>query len=201
MAVYGYARVSTADQSLERQIAALRGRGIAPEAIHTETASGDGMRRPVLDHLRSELLEPGDTLVIHSLDRLSRRTAHIIVLLDELHGRGIRVESLHEALDTGTPDGRFQINLLGALAQREREILAERTREGLAAARAQGKLIGRPVRVTRDQHENVLALRDSGWSHRRIASATGLSASTVARIIRGTTAGHAGYRSGAEPLA
>lgn len=198
MSLYGYARVSTEDQSLSRQLDALTGRGVPREHIHQETASGAAARRPVLDHLTADVLTAGDTLVIADLDRLSRRTARLIMTLDDLTARGITVESLYERVDTSTADGMFSVTLLGALAQRERDRIAERTRAGLEAARARGRRPGRPVAVTPEQYETVLMLRPLGRSYRQIAAATGLSASTVARICREETPGHEQYRRDSE---
>ncbi|GAB2539536.1 recombinase family protein [Brachybacterium huguangmaarense] len=197
MTLYGYARVSTEDQSLQRQLDALAARGVAREHIFTETGSGAAERRPIFDHLVADVLQEGDQLVVTDLDRLSRRTARIILTLDELAGRGVVVESLYERVDTTTADGTFSMTILGALAQRERDRIAERTRAGLAAARARGRHPGRPVSVTPEQHETVLMLRALGKSYRQVAAATGLSASTVARICRAETPGHEGYRAGA----
>lgn len=196
MTLYGYARVSTEEQSLERQLDALEARGVLREHIHEEKASGASERRPVLDHLVSDVLATGDTLVITDLDRLSRRTARIILTLDELASRKITVESLYERVDTSTADGLFSVTILGALAQRERDRIAERTRAGLEAARARGRHPGRPVTVTPEQHETVLMLRGLGKSYRQVAASTGLSASTVARVCREETPGHDRYRHG-----
>ncbi|GAB4097804.1 hypothetical protein GCM10028787_32790 [Brachybacterium horti] len=196
MTLYGYARVSTEEQSLERQLDALEARGVLREHIHEEKASGASERRPVLDHLVTDVLATGDTLVISDLDRLSRRTARIILTLDELASRKITVESLYERVDTSTADGLFSVTILGALAQRERDRIAERTRAGLEAARARGRHPGRPVAVTPEQHETVLMLRGLGKSYRQVAAATGLSASTVARVCREETPGHDRYRRG-----
>ena len=191
MTLYGYARVSTEEQSLERQLDALLARGVERERIHEEKASSAAERRPVLDHLLGEVLAAGDTLVITDLDRLSRRTARIILTLDELATRGVTVESLYENVDTSTADGLFSV----------RDRIRERTRAGLEAARARGRHPGRPVAVTPEQHETVLMLRGLGRSYRQVAAATGVSPSTVARICREETPGHSRYRQGQqEPL-
>lgn len=194
MTLYGYARVSTDEQNLGRQLDALTAHGVLPENLHQEKVSGAAPHRPVLDQLTSDVLTEGDTLVVTDLDRLSRRTSRLILTLDELTNRGITVESLHERVDTSTADGMFSVTLLGALAQRERDRIRERTMAGLEAARGRGHRPGRPVAVTPEQHETVLMLRGQGRAYRAIASATGLSASTVARICRGETPGHDAYR-------
>lgn len=193
MALYGYARVSTGDQSLARQLDALTNRGVARESIHEEVVSTRA-RLPVLDHLIEHVMSPGDTLVIDSLDRLARDTARIIITMDDLFKAGITVESLYERVDTTTADGICTMTIFGALAQRERDRLSERTRAGLAAAAKRGHRPGRPIAVTPEQHATALMLRGQGQSYRGIASATGLSPSTVARICREETPGHATYR-------
>ena len=97
-------------------------------------------------------------------------------------------------MDTSTADGLFSVTILGALAQRERDRIRERTRAGLEAARARGRHPGRPVAITPEQHETVLMLRGLGKSYRQVAASTGLSPSTVARICREETPGHSRYR-------
>lgn len=201
MTLYGYARVSTEEQSLQRQLDALLARGVEAENIHEERASGASERRPILDRLLTDVLAAGDTLVITDLDRLSRRTARIILTLDDLASRGVTVESLYENVDTSTADGLFSVTILGALAQRERDRIRERTRAGLEAARARGRRPGRPVSVTPEQYETVLMLRGLSKSYRQVAASTGLSASTVARICREETVGHETYRSRVEQQA
>lgn len=197
MTLYGYARVSSDGQELGRQIDALVQRGVPRERIYEETASTRG-RLPVLDRLTREVMGEGDTLVIDSLDRLSRDTARILVSVDDLRRQGIALESLYERVDASTADGAFTLSIFAALAQRERDRLSERTRAGLEAARARGHRPGRPVAVTPEQHETTQMLRGLGKSYRQIAAATGLSASTVARICRGETPGHEHFRASAE---
>lgn len=197
MTLYGYARVSSDGQELGRQIDALVQRGVPRERIYEETASTRG-RLPILDHLTREVMGEGDTLVIDSLDRLSRDTARILVSVDDLRRQGIALESLYERVDASTADGAFTLSIFAALAQRERDRLSERTRAGLEAARARGHRPGRPVAVTPEQHETTQMLRGLGKSYRQIAAATGLSASTVARICREETPGHEHFRASAE---
>lgn len=192
--LYGYARVSTDEQNLARQIDALRARGVEAGHIFQEKVSGAARTRPVFDHLVTEVLAPGDRLVVHDLDRLSRRTSRLILTVDDLQSRGIAVESIREGVLTGSADGAFQVGLWALMAQRERDRIRERTQEGLAAAARRGKRPGRPVSVTPEQHETVVMLRALGKSYRQVAAATGLSASTVARISREDTPGHQAYR-------
>lgn len=194
MSLYGYARVSTDEQNLSRQLDALAAHGVFAENIHQEKVSGAAPHRPVLDRLTSEVVAEGDTLVVTDPDRLSRRTSRLILTLDELTSRGITVESLYGQVDTSTADGMFSVTLLGALAQRERDRMRERTMAGLEAARNQGHRPGRSVAVTPEQYETVLMLRGQSRTYRAIAAATGLSVSTVARICLGETPGHDPYR-------
>src|SRR5690625_8021184 len=120
MTLYGYARVSTEEQALARQLDALLARGVAREHVYEETASGASERRPVFDRLLADGLRAGDTLVITDLDRLSRRTARIILTLDDLASRRVVVQSLYENVDTGTAAGLFSVTSSAALAQRDR---------------------------------------------------------------------------------
>ena len=144
-ALIGYARVSTSGQLLDRQQHALAEAGCL--RVFADKLSGKTADRPelaaCLDYLR-----PGDTLVVPSLDRLSRSLADLIAIVGTLRRRGVGFKSLHEALDTATPGGRLVFHVFAALAEFIREIIVSGTREGLAAARARGRVGGRPTVVT-----------------------------------------------------
>ena len=141
----GYARVSTIDQHPELQLDALTNTGCLK--IFTDTASGKTDSRPELDRMLDQL-RPGDTVVVWRLDRLGRSIAHLIELTDHFADRGVEFCSLTEGIDTTTPGGRLVFHIFAALAQFEREIIVERTRAGLAAARARGRGGGRPLVMT-----------------------------------------------------
>src|SRR5574339_1104017 len=137
----GYARVSTADQTLGLQKDALTAAGC--ERLFSDTASGARADRPGLDEA-VDFLRPGDTLVVWRLDRLGRSLRHLIDTLGALDQRGIGFRSLQEQMDTTTSGGKLVFHVFGALAEFERDLIRERTQAGLLAARARGRLGGRP---------------------------------------------------------
>ncbi len=146
MALIGYARVSTDEQSPALQFDALASAGC--ERIFTDSASGAIASRPALDEAISAL-SPEDTLIVWKLDRLGRSLSHLIGLVSLLEKRGVAFRSLSEAIDTTTASGRLLFHVMGALAEFERALISERTRAGMAAARARGAVIGRPRKVRR----------------------------------------------------
>ena len=137
----GYARVSTQDQDLALQLDALQAAGC--ERVYTEKASGAQRDRPQLQ-AALDYMRPDDTLVVWKLDRLARSLRQLLDTVEVLHARQIGLRSLTEAIDTSTPGGTLVFHLFGALAEFERSIIRERTRAGLAAARARGRTGGRP---------------------------------------------------------
>jgi DNA invertase Pin-like site-specific DNA recombinase len=151
-ALVGYARVSTRDQHLDRQLAALTEAGCL--RVFADKLSGRNVERPelwaCLDYLR-----PGDVLVVVELSRLGRSLDDLLALVGGLRKRGIGFRSLHEALDTTTPGGRLVFHVFAALAEFIRELIVEGTREGLAAARARGQRLGRPPALTPEQVEHA----------------------------------------------
>lgn len=157
----GYARVSTDQptdqQNLALQIDALEAHGCA--RVFQDVGSGSLKHRPqleaALDYVRPG---QGDVLVVWRLDRLGRGLRHLIELVEELGGRGVGFRSLTEQIDTTTPAGRLQFHIFGALAEFEREVIRERTRAGLAAARARGRLGGRPRSLTPEKVAMARAL-------------------------------------------
>ncbi len=137
----GYARVSTQEQTLALQQDALTKAGC--EKILTDTLSGSKADRPGLTEAL-EFLRPGDTLVVWRLARLGRSLRHLIDTVTALHERGIGFKSLTEQIDTTTPGGKLIFHVFGALAEFERDLIRERTQAGLRAARARGRVGGRP---------------------------------------------------------
>ncbi len=150
----GYARVSTSGQKLERQLDALKAAGC--RRVFAEKQSGRDTDRPQLAACLA-FLAPGDTLVVPSLDRLSRSLQELITTVAELRRREVGFTSLHENLDTTTPGGRLVFHVFAALAEFIRELIVSGTREGLAAARARGRVGGRPTVITPDM---IRAARD-----------------------------------------
>jgi len=148
MALIGYARISTAEQSLTPQRDALTAAGCA--ALFEDTASGAKNDRPGLTELLS-YLRRGDVLVVWKLDRFGRSMAHLIEMVQALEAKGVGFRSLTEGVDTTTPSGTFVLHLFGALAQFERDLIRERTTAGLKAAAARGRKGGRRPVITPDK--------------------------------------------------
>ncbi len=178
----GYARVSTADQSLDPQLDALRAAGC--EQVFSDVASGAKAARPGLaEALR--FLRAGDTLVVWRLDRLGRSLGHLIETVAALErgGRGLR--SLREQLDTTNPGGRLVFHLFGALAEFERALIGERTRAGLASARARGRKGGRPKRLDGKRAALAKAMpTDKDVSVAEVCRTLNVSRSTLHRAVR-----------------
>lgn len=141
----GYARVSTEEQNLDLQVDALTRAG-CERIFQDRGVSGALASRPALDKA-IERLQPGDTLVTWKLDRLGRSLSHLIHVVTSLEGKGVAFRSLSEAIDTGTASGRLLFHVMGALAEFERSLISERTKAGMAAARARGKVLGRPIKA------------------------------------------------------
>lgn len=137
----GYARVSTQEQTLDLQIDALKKHGC--EAIYTDKISGTKTEKPNFEELM-KFIRAGDTLVIWKLDRLGRSTKHLIELVAELEKRQVNLVSLNDPIDTTSPSGILVFQIFCALAEHERNIIVQRTKAGLAAARARGRNGGRP---------------------------------------------------------
>lgn len=148
----GYARVSTIDQNLTLQLDALKKAGC--EKIFKDTASGGKVDRPGLQ-AALEFAREGDTVLVWRLDRLGRSLKHLIEMVTQLNERGIGFRSLQEAIDTTTSGGKLVFQIFGALAEFERNLIQERTKAGLEAARARGRLGGRPKAL--DQNKVELA--------------------------------------------
>ena len=142
---FGYARVSTEEQSLDRQIDALNSYGV--DELLTEKMTGTKRNRPELDRLLDKLRN-GDTVVIESLSRLGRSTKDLLNIIDTLTEKGVTLTSHKEKIDTDTPAGKFMLTVFAALSQLEREQLKQRQREGIEIAKAQGKYTGRkPIEI------------------------------------------------------
>jgi DNA invertase Pin-like site-specific DNA recombinase len=177
----GYARVSTVDQHPELQLDALRAAGCY--RIFVDRASAVLDDRPelakALDHLR-----PGDTLVVWKLDRLGRSLRHLIDTLTVLEQRDVGFRSLQESLDTTTPGGKLIFHIFGALAEFERDLIRQRTQAGLAAARARGRMGGRPPSLTPTKLVLARQLYDSRqYTLAKIARTLGVSRASIYRHL------------------
>jgi DNA invertase Pin-like site-specific DNA recombinase len=137
----GYARVSTDDQGTDPQCDELRDAGC--DVVLEEHASGGDPARPVLTQLLRDI-RPGETLVVVRLDRLARSVSHLLAVIEQLEAAGAHFRSLRDPIDTTTPQGMFSLQVLGAVAQLERALIAERTKAGLQAARSRGRVGGNP---------------------------------------------------------
>ena len=184
--LFGYARVSTDDQDLSLQIDALQQHGIPKTAIFMDKVSGAQTERPGLTKCLDSLTS-GDILVVWRLDRLGRSMRHLITLVEDLRSKGIGFRSLNEgAIDTTCASGELIFNIFSALAQFERRLIQERTKAGLAAARARGRQGGRP-RVTAAEAKVVLAKKlnaDKTLDIDELCKTLRISRSTFYRYVR-----------------
>jgi DNA invertase Pin-like site-specific DNA recombinase len=166
----GYARVSAEDQVYDGQMDELHAAGC--ERIFQEHGSGPSSTRPVLTRLLGDLTA-GDVLVVVQLDRLARSVSHLLQLIEDLEDRGVHFRSIRDPIDTSTPQGMFSLKVLRAVAQLERALIAERTRAGIKAAKARGKLPGNPgLRERRPEAiEAVSKAREKLYLNELISSA------------------------------
>lgn len=179
----GYSRVSTQEQNEALQVDALKDAGC--EKVFTDTMTGSKFERDGLDEALA-YLRSGDTLIVWKLDRLGRSLQHLITTLNSLQEREIGFISLTENIDTTTPGGKLIFHVMGALAEFEHDLIRERTNAGLAAARARGRVGGRPRRLA-THGKVVLAQRlfaDPNHSIPEICSMLGISRSTLYRYVR-----------------
>jgi DNA invertase Pin-like site-specific DNA recombinase len=158
----GYARVSTEEQGTDPQLDELRAAGC--DTVLEEHASGADRARPVLAHLLRDI-RPGETLVVVRLDRLARSVSHLLAVIEQLGTVGAHFRSLRDPIDTSTPQGMFSLQVLGAVAQLERALIAERTKAGLLAARKRGRIVGNPGLRAGDPDaiRKVRASRDAAY--------------------------------------
>jgi DNA invertase Pin-like site-specific DNA recombinase len=177
----GYARVSTDEQELALQRDALQAAGC--ERVFEEVASGALSERLELGAC-IEYLRAGDTLVVWRLDRLGRSLRHLIETVGQLEQRGIGFRSLTEGIDTTTAAGRMTFHLFGALAEFERDLVRERTRAGLEAARARGRVGGRPSVVSADTLQAAQAMRAQRLPMSTIVATLGVSRATLYRHLQ-----------------
>lgn len=180
----GYARVSTQDQSLELQRQALRQAGC--QKVFEDHISGTRAERPGLTKAQ-EMLREGDMLVVWKLDRLGRSVKQLVDLAGELQQRGVQFKSLTDAIDTGTPSGRFFFHVMASLAEMERELIVERTRAGLDVARQLGRKGGRKPKMTDSKIESAKKLLASGVPPKDVAKNLGVSVPTLYRWVPAST--------------
>ncbi len=178
----GYARVSTLEQNLNLQIDALKKEGC--EKFITDELSGSIANRPGLLKLR-ELLRPGDILVVWRLDRLGRSLRHLVEWINDLHEQGVGFKSIHETIDTSTSTGKLTFHLFAALAEFERNLIRERTKAGIEAARSRGRQGGRPKKLDRDKRQLAVDLY-AGKKHsiQQICNSVGITKPTLYKYVQ-----------------
>lgn len=174
----GYARVSSKDQNLELQIDELKKTGCSK--IFSDKISGINKKRPGLEDALSHLRQ-GDTLIIWKLDRLGRSLKGLIELVGSLEKGGIHFKSITDGIDTGTPAGRFFFHVMASLSQMERELLIERTKAGLEAAKKRGRTGGRKRSMTPSKVEAAKKLLAEGMPPRDVANNLSVSIPTLYR--------------------
>lgn len=178
----GYARVSTQDQNLDRQLDNLRSAGC--ERIFNEKMTGTKSDRPELKTMLLTL-RAGDVLVIDSFSRLSRSTKDLLDLVEKLTAMDVHLVSLKENLDTTTATGKLMLTMLSALSQFERDLIAERTIDGLKAARARGRCGGRPrLGSDKDRKQALAMYHANAMTNGEIAEKFGVSTRTLNRWIK-----------------
>lgn len=181
----GYARVSTQEQELNLQLDALEAAGCAK--IYQEKITGVTRERPQLHALLAHLRE-GDVVVIWKLDRLARSLKDLVDIVNELQEKGAELRSLQDQIDTTTPHGKFTFHVFAALSEFERDIIRERTKAGLAAARARGRKGGRPKGLTKKaQHTAIIAEKlylEGELTVREICEQLSISKGTLYNYLR-----------------
>jgi len=178
---YGYARVSTDDQTPALQLAALKRAG-CKTVFKDEGLSGATLKRPALARCL-KTLQKSDTLIVWKLDRLGRSLRDLIVMLDDFRARGVKFRSLTEAIDTDTPTGRAMWQMIGVLAELERSLISERTRAGVKAAQSRGVKFGRKPKLTAQQISHARTLINQGEAPKSVAAILRVSRATVYRAL------------------
>lgn len=177
----GYKRASTLRQRLDRQTDILNEYGV--ERIFEEKVTGTKRERPELNRML-DTLRKGDVVIITELTRLSRSTKDLFEIVEIIHNKGAEIKSLKESwLDTTTPQGKLMFTIFAGLSQFERDLIAQRTKEGLESAKKRGKTLGRPNKFN-DKKETILQMYNSNdYSINDIINATGISKTSLYRIV------------------
>ena len=182
MATVGYRRVSTTDQNNARQLD-----GLELNRVFEDKASGKDVKRPGLEQCLAYVRE-GDVLVVHSIDRLARNLSDLEKLVGELNGRGVAVRFVKESLTFGvgdeSPMARLQLQMLGAVAEFERSLIRERQKEGIAAAQARGKHMGRSASLSADQVAEIKRRVEAGETKKALAAEYAVSRPTLYAALK-----------------
>lgn len=179
MRLFGYARVSTSNQSLDIQIAALKAAGVADSRIHTDKATGANLERSGLEALRMKV-ENGDMVLVKKLDRLGRDTQDMIKIINEFQTSGVAIRFLDDGISTEGVMGKMVITILSAVAEAERARILERTNEGRLEAKAKGIKFGRKVSVDANK---VKQLKGQGMGATDIAKHLKIARATVYKVL------------------
>jgi DNA invertase Pin-like site-specific DNA recombinase len=179
----GYARVSSKEQGLARQIDILVAQGVDERNIYQEKTTGTKRERPELNRL-IDGLKAGDTVIVDELTRLSRSSKDLFNIVELVQAKGADIKSMKESwLDTTTPQGKLLFTIFAGLSQFERDLTSERTKEGLRAAKSRGRLGGRPS-IRSEKAVSVRLLYDNNVKIVDIVKQTGLSRSTIYRVLK-----------------
>ena len=179
MRLFGYARVSTSQQSLDIQVRALKDAGVKANRIFTDKASGSSSDRKWLDLLRMKV-EEGDVILVKKLDRLGRDTADMIQLIKEFDAQCVSIRFIDDGISTDGEMGKMVVTILSAVAQAERQRILERTNEGRQEAMAKGVVFGRKRKIDRDA---VLNMWQQGLGASHISKTMNIARSTVYKVI------------------
>lgn len=180
MRLFGYARVSTSQQSLDIQVKALKEAGVKANRIFTDKSSGSHIHRDGLHMLRVKV-EEGDIILVKKLDRLGRDTADMIQLIKEFDEMGVAIRFLDDGISTEGTMGKMVVTILSAVAQAERQRILERTNEGRLEAKAKGVQFGRKRTIDRNK---LLALYHKGIGATEIAKLMGIGRSTIYKLLK-----------------
>jgi len=179
----GYARASLERQAIDRQLDELAAAGVRQNDIYQEKVTGTMRDRPELNRMLEEL-QPGDTVTVVELSRVSRSTKDLLEIVDIIHKKGGHFRSLNESwLDTTTPQGQLIFTIFAGLCQFERDLIAERTKSGLKAAAARGRVGGRPA-TSKKKVAKIEEMRKAGAKIKDIVAKTGVGRATVNRILK-----------------
>lgn len=179
--IFGYCRVSTEEQVLDRQLESLKKYNC--DEIFMEKITGTKANRPELNKLKEKVREE-DIVVIESLSRLGRSTKNLLELVEYFKGKKVKLISTKENIDTESATGQLLLTVLSAISQFERDLTVERTKEGLIAARARGRKGGRPKSDEKALNKAIKLYQSKEYSIKEIVSMTGISQSTIYRNIK-----------------
>lgn len=178
--IFGYARVSTEEQNLDMQVDVLKKFGV--DKIYQEKITGTRKDRFSLEELL-KVIRPGDKLIVYKLDRNSRSTKHLIELSELFDSLNVDFISIADNIDTATAVGKFFFRTMASIAELERDIISERTKIGLQAARARGRIGGRPSKKTDKVLMSIKMYKSKDYTINQITDATGVSKTTLYRYL------------------